>query len=169
MKFFIYYFHEHEQFVSISSSGVALVEPVQGLLVMRVRLSPSNTFFFSPAAHEFPTAQSSKKASFDDLTLDSPTKSLNKFIAARAENHAIRKKFLRFYNVVSMSQDCFWCFVSTVELADSIQVCLLQNKRCKYISPPSLQAHGIHTIPSHLLIWPVKGQAFWQGSSCLPS
>ena len=89
MKFFIYYFHEHKQFVCISSSGVALVEPVQGLLVMHVQLSPSNTFFFSPAACEFPMAQSSNKASFDDLTLDSPTKSLNKFIAARAENHVI--------------------------------------------------------------------------------
>ena len=93
MKFFIYYFHEHKQFVCISLSGVALAEPVRGLLVMHVRLSPSNTFF-SPAAHEFPMAQSSKKASFNDLTLDLPTKSLNKFIAARAENHAIRKKFL---------------------------------------------------------------------------
>ena len=89
MKFFIYYFHEYEQFICISLSGGALVEPVRGLLVMHVRLSPSNTFFFSPVAREFPTAQSSKKASFDDLTLDSPTKSLNKFIAARAENHAI--------------------------------------------------------------------------------
>ena len=88
MEFFIYYFNEHEQFICISLSGGALVEPVQGLLVMHVRLSPSNTFF-SPVAHEFPTAQSSKKASFDDLTLDLPTKSLNKFIAAHAENHAI--------------------------------------------------------------------------------
>ena len=55
------------------------------------------------AACEFPTAQSSKKASFNDLTLDLPTKSLNKFIAACAENHAIQKKFLQFYNVVSTS------------------------------------------------------------------
>ena len=136
MKFFIYYFHEYEQFVCISLSGGALVEPVRGLLVMCVRFSPSNTFFFSPAACEFPMAQSSKKASFNDLTLDSPTKSLNKFIAAHAENHVIQKKFLQFYNVVSTSRDCFWCFVSTVELADSIQVCLSQNKHCKYISPP---------------------------------